>query len=377
MSNQGIGNINYSFDKKKYREIISKNIFIFEKYYIITMFISFFFLTGSFILNGTALSEYKKTDEDDENREYIDRKALIYFSEFCLGSPFKLFEYHEDGILEKLTEEEIEEEKNPITYIGFTQNSYILLIITNLIGIFILIEALLKNLMSSIIVNYVQVNKENNPYKNPNCITKIDEEPIYYINKNYSRLTSLSFLFIIPFLTPFFLKFINLDRYDIKKTQWIKYYIFLSLIFPTVILLVYRLTGHSSITLFDTIDKFIQNKDKEYINFMKQMFNLKFFIIFTFLFIFIIFLCLQWIYGSINKTVTGYTKYFYYFIVIVSIYFVIPAILSTNAVSTLYNVFKENNIDKSESETIKNLETKGVQSLYDLIVKYNYPCFKK
>ena len=377
MSNQGIGNINYSFDKKKYREIISKNVFIFEKYYIITMFISFFFLTGSFILNGSSLAEYKKTDEDDENIIHEDRKAKIHFSEFCLGSPYKLIEMHENGILEKLTPEEIEEGKNAITYIGFTQNTYILLIITNLIGIFILIEALVKNLMSSIIVNYVQENKENNPYKNPNCITKIDEEPIYYINKNYSRLTTLSFLFIIPFLTTFVLRFINLDRYDIKKTQWIKNYIFILLLFPAIILLIYRITGHSSITLFDTIDKFIQNKDKEYINFMKQMFNLKFFIIFTFLFIFIIFLCLQWIYGSINKTVTGYTKYFYYFIIIISIYFIIPSILSTNAVSTLYNVFKENNINKSESETIKNLETKGVQSLYDLIVKYNYPCFKK
>ena len=341
------------------------------------MFISFFFLTGSFILNGSSLAEYKKTDEDDENIIHEDRKAKIHFSEFCLGSPYKLIEMHENGILEKLTPEEIEEGKNAITYIGFTQNTYILLIITNLIGIFILIEALVKNLMSSIIVNYVQENKENNPYKNPNCITKIDEEPIYYINKNYSRLTTLSFLFIIPFLTTFVLRFINLDRYDIKKTQWIKNYIFISLLFPTIILLIYRITGHSSITLFDTIDKFIQNKDKEYINFMKQMFNLKFFIIFTFLFIFIIFLCLQWIYGSINKTVTGYTKYFYYFIIIISIYFIIPSILSTNAVSTLYNVFKENNINKSESETIKNLETKGVQSLYDLIVKYNYPCFKK
>lgn len=377
MSNQGAGNINYSFDKNKYTQIISKNIFIFEKYYIITMFICFFFLTGSFIMNGISLQKYKKIDEDNNNVIHEDRKAKIYFSTFCLGSPFNIMNMHENGILENLTNEEIEDEKNPVTYIGFTQESYIFLIITQLIGIFVIIEALIKNLMSSIIVNYVQENKENNPYNNPNCITKINESPDLYINKNYSRLCSLSFLFIIPFLTPYFLKFIKLDRYDVKKTEWIKIAIFISLIIPTVILLLYRITGDPSITLFDTIDRFIQNKDKDYINFMKQMFNLKFFIIFTFLFIFVLFLCLHWIYGDINKNVTGYMKYFYYFIIIVSIYFVIPKILSTNAVSTLYNVFKQNNIDKSESETVRALEKFGVQSLYDLIVKYNYPCFKK
>jgi len=377
MSNQGSGNINYSFDKKKYRQTIEKNISIFQKYYFMTMFVCFFFLTGSFVLNGTSLAPYKMMDEDDDNLIHEDRKAKIYFSEFCLGSPFNMIEMHENGILEKLTEEEIEDEKNPVTYIGFKQNTYIFLIISTLIGIFILIEALVKNLMSSIIVNFVQENKENNPYNNPNCITKIDEEPSIYINKNYSKLFSLSFLFIIPFLIPYILRFINLDRYDIKKTEWIKKFIFIALLFPTIVLLLYRLTGDPSITLFDTIDKYIQNKDKPYINFMKQMFNLKFFILFTFLFIFMIFLCLHWIYGNINKNTTGNWKYFYYFVVIISIYFIIPNILATNAVSTLFNIFKKNNIDNDEMETINSLEKNGVQSLYDLIIKYNYPCFKK
>ena len=55
----------------------------------------------------------------------------------------------------------------------------------------------------------------------------------------------------------------------------------------------------------------------------------------------------------------------------------VPSILSSNAISTLYNVYKDNNIDKNEIDAIHSIEKDGAQSLYDLIVKYNYPCFKK
>ena len=89
------------------------------------------------------------------------------------------------------------------------------------------------------------------------------------------------------------------------------------------------------------------------------------------------FMCLYWIYGSVNKNVSGYMKYFYYFIIIFTMYFLIPSILSSNAISTLYNVYKDNNIDKNEIDAIRSIEKDGAQSLYDLIVKYNYPCFKK
>ena len=232
--------------------------------------------------------------------------------------------------------------------------------------------------MSSIIVNFIQENKNNNPYNNPNNITKVSDSPAIYINKNYSKLLSLSFVFIIPFTITFILKYIlAIDRYDIKKTGWIKNLVFISLVLPTVIVIIYRLTGHSSITLFSTIDRFIHKKDKPYINFMKMLFSLKYFIIYTFMFVLLLFLSLHWIFGPINKYITGYWKYIHYFFIIVVIYMVLPLILSSNAISTCFNVYKKNNIEKSENEIIDNIQKYGAQSLYDLIVKYNYPCFKK
>lgn len=381
MSEQGSGNIAYSFNKDRYYKIISKNISTFNTYYCAVILISFFFLTGSFLTSGISLAGYitKSKNENGKEETILDRKNYNWFSEYCLGSPYNIISMHRDGIKEILTTKEQEEGKEPVTYIGFKQNTYLFLIITNLIGILIIIEALVKNLMSSIIVSFVQENKNNNPYKNPEIITKVDKPATGYINENYSKLMSLSFLFLIPFTTTYVLYYVfSMDRYDIKKTAWIKYYIFISLIIPTILIIFYRFTGHKSITLFDTIDKYIHIKDKEYINFMKQMFNLKFFIIYIFLFIFMIFLSMHWIYGSINKYISdGFWKYVYYAFVIFSIYFIIPKVLSSNAVSTLYNVYKRDNVNKEENEIIKGIQKDGAQSLYDLIVKYNYPCFKK
>lgn len=380
MSEQGTGNIEYSFNKNRYYEIIDNNKSTFIVYYIFTTFICFFFITGSFILNGTSISKYitKKTDENGTPQTMIDRKIYDFFSQYCLGSPMNIIDMHKHGIEEKLTPKEIEDGEEPITYIGLRQNSYIFLIIVNLIGILIINEALLKNFMSSIIVNFIQENKNNNPYNNPNNITKVSDSPAIYINKNYSKLLSLSFVFIIPFTITFILKYIlAIDRYDIKKTGWIKNLVFISLVLPTVIVIIYRLTGHSSITLFSTIDRFIHKKDKPYINFMKMLFSLKYFIIYTFMFVLLLFLSLHWIFGPINKYITGYWKYIHYFFIIVVIYMVLPLILSSNAISTCFNVYKKNNIEKSENEIIDNIQKYGAQSLYDLIVKYNYPCFKK
>ena len=438
MSGQGIGNVAYSFNKNDYYNIIKTNKALFFAYYIITIFVSFFFLTGSFVLNGISIGKWKtmeplpenepgknntgnntgnntenkkngnkknngkgnlmsgmsgmmgggnevnneKNNEKQEVNEKKERKAVNnslynYFYEFTLGSPLNIINFNKDGMIETLTEKEMKEGKFASTFIGFSQNTNIFLIIVNLIGIFIIIEALLKNLMSSIIVNFVQANPNNNPYNNPNCVTKVPEPVSTYINSNYSKLMVLSFLYLIPFSTTFILRHIlKIDLYDIKKTQWIKIYIFISLILPTLIIIFYRLTGYKSITLFSTIYKYIDTKDYDYIGFMKQMFSLKYFIMYVFLFVIFIFLCLHWIYGAMNKYITGWKKYALYIFIIVFIYFIIPSILASNAISTIYNVYKVNNIDNNENEVVQNIEKNGCQSLYDLIVKYNYPCFK-
>ena len=406
MVNQGTGNIAYSFNKNSFYNIIEGNKTLFILNYILVIFISTFFLTGSFFMTGLSVDRYitpndensqnsqnsqngqigqtnilnpEKNQEDKKSNISVNRSIYNYFKDFCLESPMNIINMPKDGIEEILTQEEIKEGKKPTIYIGFSEKSYLFIIITQLIGIFIIVEAQMKNMISSIIVNFVQENPNNNPYNNPNCISKTSDSVTTYINANYSKLFSLSFLFIIPFLTTFVLrKIINADKYDIKKSAWIKYYIFLSLIIPTIILVIYRLTGHSSITLFSTIYPFIEQKDEEYIKFLTQIFNLNFFIIYMFLFVIFIFLILHWIYNPINKKIKkGWKRTAFYIFIVFFIYILVPYLLSTNAVSTLFYVFKDNNVNKNEEQISSNIEKNGCQSLLDYIIKYNYLFFNK
>jgi len=68
MSDQEGGNIAYSFNKNDYYNIIKTNKTLFHAYYIITVFVSFFFLTGSFVLNGISIGKWKTIEEIHENK---------------------------------------------------------------------------------------------------------------------------------------------------------------------------------------------------------------------------------------------------------------------------------------------------------------------
>jgi len=355
--NQGSGDIDYSFNKKEYYNIINSNVSIFKSYYIIVTLICFWFLTG------LSVKQYKSFDDDGKLQTNIKYKTQ--FEKLCFNSPFNIISIGSDL-------------KTPLFeasdyFIGLSQKSYLVLICSYVFAFMILLEYLVKNLMASIIVNYVQENKHNNPYNNPDCITKIHESPNSYINKNYSMISTLSLYFLVPYLTPVILKFMNLDKYDIKKSPILKYIIFLGLLSPVILVIISRIIAFFNVDIFDTINKFIDKKDYNYINFMKRMFNLKFIILFTFLFIILCFFMLHWIYGSYNVLVSSRWKKWWYAFIIIFVFFIVPSILASNALSSLYNVFKKMKIE----DNLEQIENEGVFSLYQLIVKYNYPCFKK
>lgn len=356
-SNQSSGNIDYSFNKKKYYEIINSNSSTFVSYYWITVIICFWYISG--------LNIVKYKTKNIEGKLMTDIKYKSYFESLCFESPFNIISMGDDL---KTTAFESSND-----FIGLSQKSYLVLVCSYVLGFMILVEYLVKNLMASIIVNYVQENKKNNPYQNPNCITKIDESPSYYINKNYSMISTLSFYFLLPYFIPVILKFMNLDKYDIKKSPWLKYIIFIGLLSPVIMVIITRIVSIFNVDIFDTINTFIDKKDYGYIDFMKRMFNLKFIILFTFLYIILCFLLLHWLYGSYNMLISESSKKWVYGFIFIFIFFIIPSILKSNALSALYNVYKKIDIE----DNLEQIENEGVFSLYQLIVKYNYPCFKK
>lgn len=356
-NNQGSGNIDYSFNKKKYYEIIYSNISIFKSYYIIVTLISFWYLTG------LSVKQYKSFDNNGKLQ--ANNKYKLQFEKMCFNSPFNIISIGTDLKTNLF--------KASDYFIGLSQKSYLILICSYIFAFMILVEYLVKNLMASIIVNYVQENKNNNPYNNPNCITKINESPNYYINKNYSMISSLSLCFLVPYLIPVILKFMNLDKYDIKKSSILKYIILIGLLSPVILIIITRIVAYFTTDIFDTINRFIDRKDINYIDFLKRMFNLKFIILFTSLFILLCFLMLHWIYGSYNVLVSEKWKNWLYGFIIIFVLFVVPSILVSNALSSLYNIYKKMDIQ----DNLEQIEKEGVFSLYQLIVKYNYPCLKK
>ena len=70
MVNQGTGNIAYSFNKNSLYNIIEGNKTLFILNYILVIFISTFFLTGSFFMTGLSIDRYiTPNDENSQNSQ--------------------------------------------------------------------------------------------------------------------------------------------------------------------------------------------------------------------------------------------------------------------------------------------------------------------
>lgn len=358
MKNQGSGDINYSFNKKEYFKVLNKNINNFYAYYVVAAIICFKFISD--------ISMNKFINYDESNQARTDFKIKNYFSSIVYSSPFDILKLNNDIKKNPIL-------NNPDHFIGLSQNSYILIIFSYVFAFLIIIESLVKNLLASILVNYIQINKNNNPYNNSECITKIKKNPFTYINKNYSTIMTQCLYFLIPYILPLILRFLDFDKYDLKKSWYLKYLVFISIFIPVVLVLINRIVSLFYKDNLDDVDKFIQNKDTRYINFLRQMFNLKFLIIFSFLFIFISFILFHWVYGEYNTVVSKKYRFYFYIVLVLLLFLGVPYILENCALSSLYNVFDKTDL----KENIDNIEKEGVNSLYELIVKYNYPCFKK
>ena len=74
----------------------------------------------------------------------------------------------------------------------------------------------------------------------------------------------------------------------------------------------------------------------------------------------------------------------FYGLFILVLFILIPAFIIFFSYSLIFtnadiNIFNQNNGGSIESaeNIVQNIMTRGVSSLYDLLVKYNYPCFIK
>jgi hypothetical protein len=349
---EGSGNINYSLNKNNFYKIISASLFTFLPFYYIVIFISLLYL---------YTVRYQKYFFSDRIKEYrTDIDTEYFFKSLSYNSPLKII---------TLSVANKEGDK----YIGFTNNSYFILIITYIIALIIILEGLLKNLIYSIYVNIIQINSNNNPYKNNNCIRKISELSIVSISKNYIAISSLSSNYLFPFIVIFLMRIINFDSYDVKHSKWFNYIILFLVFYPFIINSISRIFFYKQFQIFPNLERFLDVKDNYFIKVIKEDFNFKISSVIIFILIIFIYCYYTFIYSDFKYKFRE--RIIIYIIIFLILFILIPSFFLSFGLSSVLNNKNMNN--NSEDQIINNIRNNGLSGLYDLLVKYNYPCFLK
>jgi len=346
MSNQGTGKIEYSFNIKNFNNYIATSSVSFYFYYFFLIIFSLFFI------NYIRLQEYKFGDGNEAGK--TDKNLLNRFKSYVLQSPFDLMNLNN-------------KESN---YIGFSANSYILIVISYIFSLFIVLEGLMQNHLFSIFLSIIQANPKNNPYHNPNMVTKMEVNATYDTAKNYSMIASFYLIFLVPFAIPQIMKLLSIDNFDIKKNSWFGILIFFLLFFPFFFTLIAR-PSISKLNIINNLDGYIEQKDTAYIDKVSGLFSSNFYSLSLYLFIIFIFIYLHIIYREYSGNEYSMLKYG---VIIFLLFILIPLLLIFFNLSILFKNFGSDDYTKDIESYIKN---NGIQNVFSLLVKYNYPCFEK
>ena len=263
-------------------------------------------------------------------------------------------------------------------YVGLSSHSYYLIIASYIIALIIILEGLLRNFIFSIYVNMVQINSNNNPYNNTVCVQKISDNPIILSTANYTGILSLSYIFLMPFILPFLISFLKFDNYDIKHNAWFKYIVLFFIFYPIIFIFLSKVVLYKKLEIFPALNKFLVQKDYPFTTFLQNNFSFKVSTILVFLFIILVYSYYKFVYANL-KCSTLIIKIITYVLIFLLIFVCLPIFLIFFCFSFLF-LNKEkvdpniSTVDSIQNEINNNL---SINSLYELIVKYNYPCFMK
>jgi hypothetical protein len=360
---ENTGNISYSLNKDKFYAILSTANGLFLPYYYGLIFLLYIYL---------ITIRFKKYFFSDRNAGLQENKNTIHFyKSLTYNSPFKIMNLREET-------KKNDDEGGIDKYTGLTTSSYLYLIIGYVIAFMIILQAYIRNYIYSIYTSVIQVNSNNNPYKNTNCITKTKKNAFLEAGKNYTAIMMTCGMFIMPFFIPFFIWLFDFDNYDIKHSSWFPYLILYFLFFPFINVILTRTVFSSTFSIIPDIKKYTDFKDVSFVDFILNNYNSRIYSIILFIFIIIVY-CLYTVMIADFKYVLKWRclVYFLIFIVIgvfipIFIIFFVQSIIFSNKLDGI----KGNN-KNSTSEIVNNINKNGVSSLYELLVKYNYPCFKK
>jgi hypothetical protein len=351
---QGTGNINYSLNKNDFYKIIVGGLVFFIPFYYILVLISFLYLFT------IRFSKYYFSNRNEKYRNDID--IVHYFKSITYSSPFDILNINFEN-------------KGNDKYVGLSNISYLILIVSYVITFLIILQGIIRSFLYSIYSNIIQINNNNNPYNNPNTVTKTNINSYSNSLLNYIYTISLSFIFLIPFSISYIINFFHFDNYNIKHTKWFDYVILFIILFPLIFLLISYSTFQNKLSILPNLNNYLESEDYPFITFLINNFNLKIYSILPFLFIIFIYCCYKMIFTDFNYTFKK--SLLVYFILFIIIFLFIPFVIFFFSLSLVFTPKKNNLKENDESDIIQNIQKYGISSLYDLLVKYNYPCFPK
>jgi hypothetical protein len=339
------GNINYSLNKNDFYKVLTGTLIYFIPYYYVLLIISVIFLIT---IRFTKLVAYDNTSINN------------YFYAITFNSPFKILQ------LEKKT-------LDGNSYVGLSGYSYLILIVFYMITVILILKGLIRNLIYSIYVNIIQLNSNNNPYRNVNCVTKIKDNAIVVTLLNYAGIISMTLVFFIPFIIPYVIKLFKMDLYDIKKSSWFPYVILYLLLFPFINVLISQGVFYTKLEIFNGLNRFLEKKDYPFVKFIKNNFNFR--IRYLIVLIFIVFIYAFYVILYSYHKYDSSTLWKIYGIIFLALFIIVPVVIFCFSINMIFSNDYQDKV--KHSELINNINKDGVQSLYELLVKYNYPCFFK
>lgn len=354
---QSSGNINYSLNKNDFYKVIVGGITSFIPFYYIVTIISLIYLY--------TIRNQQYIFPDREKKYRKDEDLPHYLKSITFNSPFNILE------ISYFPTENNENNSMPY-YIGLKKSSYIILVVSYLVTYLVILEGLLRNFIYTIIINIIQVNPINNPYNNINCVTKLTTNANTLTSANYSGITTLSLVFLVPFAIPYLIKILKFDNFDIKKNKWFSYVLLFLILFPFIIILISRASFNSKLEIFSNLNNYVEPKDISFINYISNLFNFKLYQIIIFIFILIATAYYLLLNIEIKFSDNKY-KSLAYGLIFFILFILIPVILVFFGLSIVYS----NNYSEPVSDILADIEKNPVGSLYELLVKYNYPCIKK
>jgi hypothetical protein len=355
------GNIDFSFNKKKLINIFTGCLFSFIPFYYILIFISTFYLVSI---------KYKKYYFADRNvKDRLDVKTFRYIDTITSSSPF--------NFLSKDISNETTKNGNMRSsdkYIGLSPDSYIKIILAFVFTFTLILDGLIRNLIFSIYVCIIQSNPLNNPYNNPANVTKLKDNIILSIVKNYFGVIAISLIFLLPIFVPYFVRFMKFDNYDLKKNKWFPYIILFLIFSPFIVSILCKASLYKRLRIFPSLNKYLERKEQNFVNSIENNYVVRVTDIMFYIFIILSYCFYYYVYISSKKESNGEkTGIMFYLILFIALIF-IPLVIFFFILNLL---FVNNHSKVVSNNIVNNINRYGAKSLYELLVKYNYPCFRK